>query len=85
MNAQRSPMAMFANALSRLLSQTVVDQTGVEGDFDISMTWNPDTAPDAEGPSIYTALQEQLGLRLESKKGPVEVIVIESVERPSEN
>jgi uncharacterized protein (TIGR03435 family) len=85
MSAQKAPMAMLANALSRHLSQSVVDQTGLQGDFDISMNWSPDAAPDAEGPSIYTALQEQLGLRLESKKGAMEVIVIERVERPSEN
>jgi uncharacterized protein (TIGR03435 family) len=68
-----------------LLQQTVVDETGVNGEFDFELTWSPDTSPDADGPSLFTALQEKLGLKLESKKGPVPVIVIERVERPSEN
>jgi uncharacterized protein (TIGR03435 family) len=80
-DAQRIPLALFANALSRNLSQTVVDQTGLSGNFDFKLQWDPGD----EGPSIYTALQEQLGLRLESKKGPVEIIVIESVSKPTEN
>ena len=85
MSAQRIPMSLFAQSLSRLMSQTIVDETGVAGAFDFQLEWAPDLTPDAEGPSIYTALQEKLGLRLESKKGPVEIIVIERVEKPSEN
>jgi uncharacterized protein (TIGR03435 family) len=85
--------------LSRLLGRTVVDKTGLTGKFDITMEWTPDESqlmqlpPDApkpppadpSGPSIFTALQEQLGLKLESQKGPVEIFVIERAEKPSEN
>ena len=85
MSAQRIPLSLFAQSLSRLMSQTVVDETATPGAFDFQLEWAPDLAPDAEGPSISTALQEKLGLRLESKKGPVEIIVIERVEKPSEN
>jgi uncharacterized protein (TIGR03435 family) len=45
----------------------------------------PENLPDATGPTIFTAIQEQLGLKLESTKGPVEIINIDSIERPSEN
>jgi uncharacterized protein (TIGR03435 family) len=59
--------------------------------FDISLEWTPDQdgprpqASDATGPSIFTALQEQFGLKLESQKGPVEIFVIDRAEKPSEN
>ena len=71
-----------------------------QGFFDVHMQWAPDpgeTGPfgpqpgvppppaDPVGPSIFTAIQEQLGLRLESSKGPVDVLVIDSIEKPSEN
>jgi bla regulator protein blaR1 len=78
-----------------------VDKTGLTGKYDFVLEWTPDPGADARaqgfgdgvtepapapgGPSIFTALQEQLGLRLESQKGPVENIVIDRVEKPSEN
>jgi len=85
LTARRTPLSRLVQGLSMLLQQTVVDETGVTGEFDFELAWSPDATPDAEGPSIFTALQEKLGLKLESKKGPVPVIVIERVERPSEN
>jgi uncharacterized protein (TIGR03435 family) len=84
-------MADVANMLSYPLGRTVVDKTGIEGKFRIHLTYAPDevaggaaASPDA-GPSIFTALQEQAGLKLESTKGPIEVLVIDHVEKPSEN
>ena len=78
------------------LGRIVIDKTGVEGSFDLVLQWTPDNhsaAPTnasnessaATGPSIFTALQEQLGLKLESTKGPVETLVIDHVEQPTEN
>jgi uncharacterized protein (TIGR03435 family) len=72
----------------------VVDKTGLSGRFAFNLTWTPEQMPtaspppgippiDPNGPSLFTALQEQLGLKLESAKGPVEVLVIDSVERPT--
>jgi uncharacterized protein (TIGR03435 family) len=55
------------------------------GNFDADLKWTPDDKPDDGGPSIFTAIQEQLGLRLESGKGPVDVLVIDRAEKPSEN
>lgn len=67
------------------VGRKVVDETGIKGKYDFNLEWasNPDI-PNA-GPDIFTALLEQLGLRLESKKGLVETLVVEHVERPSEN
>jgi uncharacterized protein (TIGR03435 family) len=82
----------LATLLSRFMRQTVIDQTGLKGDYDINLTWAPESfhlSVDAEppaGPSIYTAVQEQLGLRLESRKGPVQVLVVDHAEKvPVEN
>jgi len=72
----------------------VIDKTGLAGRFAFTLTWTPEqmpTAPpppgvppiDPNGPSFFTALQEQLGLKLVSAKGPVDVVVIDSVERPT--
>jgi uncharacterized protein (TIGR03435 family) len=85
MIATKATMAMLASRLERQLGRTVADRTGLTGEYDYRLTWAPDQAADATGPSIFTALEEQLGLRLDSAKGPVESIVIESAEKPSEN
>lgn len=67
----------------------VINQTGLTGLYDVTLDWTPnpvaDTNPDASGPSLFTALEEQLGLRLVEIKGPVEVVVIDHIEKPSEN
>lgn len=80
-------MSNLVRWLSGETGRTVVDKTGYSEKFDAAMKWTPDGSPpqaDA-GPSIFTALQEQLGLKLESAKGPVEILVIDHVERPSSN
>jgi uncharacterized protein (TIGR03435 family) len=79
--ARVTTMDHFAEVLSRMLDFPVVNQTGIDGVFDLKIEW---TTADT-GPSIFTALQEQLGLRLASRKTPVEVVVIDHVERPTEN
>lgn len=61
----------------------VFERTGLKGYFDIDLEWAPN--PTDDGPSLFTAVQEQLGLKLESAKGPLDVIVIEHAERPKEN
>ncbi len=63
----------------------VVDQTGLNGDFDFTLQWTPELAASAEGPSFFTAIREQLGLQLAPSKAPVEVIVIDHIEQPSAN
>ncbi len=80
-------VAQFVQALSDYLEIPVIDKTEFAGAFDVQLEWRPDnaTVADAAGPSIFTALQEQLGLKLESRKGPIEMLVIDRVERPGEN
>jgi len=78
----------FAELLAHQLRRPVVNRTGLKGNYDFTLQWTPDEAappPEASGPSIFTALQEQLGLKLESQKGPVDTVVIDHVEKPSEN
>jgi uncharacterized protein (TIGR03435 family) len=79
---------LLANEMSRRLSRNVIDQTGLNGEYDFDLRWVPDAAdgdsvPDA--PSIFTAVQEQLGLKLEPNKAPVDAIIIDHIEKPSPN
>ena len=78
-------MEQLANVLSGPVNRTVRDKTGLKGNFDLTLEWTPDDlSPNAApGASIYTALQEQLGLKLESTRGPVEVLVIDRAEHPT--
>jgi uncharacterized protein (TIGR03435 family) len=86
MTGEAAPMANLAVVLSRQLERPVVDNTGLQGNYDFMVEWTPDLAVgDSPGPSLFTALREQLGLRLEATKGPVEVIVVDGAEKPSEN
>jgi uncharacterized protein (TIGR03435 family) len=79
--------------LVRLLSdqagRTVVDKTGLKGSYDFKMSFVPDSGPgqlpESDGPSIFTAVQEQLRLKLDAQKGPVEVLVIDSAQKASAN
>jgi uncharacterized protein (TIGR03435 family) len=73
---------------TRAADRPMVDMTGLKGYFDITLDWTPENiqpVPTDIGPSVFTAMREQLGLRLESQKSPFEVIVIDHAERPSEN
>lgn len=83
------PMQMLANTLSRYLSRLVVDETGLKGAYDVTLEWASDASPGAatpgDGPTIFTAIQEQLGLALDSKKVPVQMFVIDRLERPEAN
>jgi len=63
----------------------VLDQTGLDGKFDYNLEWAPEASPDPVGDSILESIKDQLGLKLESKKGPVEILVIDHIEHPSPN
>jgi len=81
---KRLPMDVLTRFLSNQVARPVVDRTGLTGKYDFRLVYSPEMG-DTTGPSIFTALQEQLGLKLESAKGPVEVVVIDRAEKPSKN
>jgi uncharacterized protein (TIGR03435 family) len=98
--ARNATMADFAGVMqTAVLDRPVVDQTGLSGRFDFELKWTPDetqfaalgvrvpapTDDPAAPPDLFTAIQEQLGLKLQPTKAPVEVLVIDHVEKPSEN
>ena len=88
-NATTIDMAGAAMALSNIMGRAVIDKTVFAGTFDVHLEWTRDAVTSAEadisGMSIITALQEQLGLQLKADRGPVEVLVIDHVEKPSAN
>ncbi len=87
--ANQMPMSVLVTVLSRFERETVVDLTGLKGAFEFKLEWTPDDAaapPGASAPSLFTAVQQQLGLRLESRKGPLDVLVVDHAEKvPAEN
>ena len=100
MNGQNVSIAEFVRVLSNMVGRTVIDRTGIAQTFDLQFTFARDEAldarianpagapsalPDPSTATVFTALQEQLGLKLESAQGPVDVIVIDHIERPTPN
>jgi uncharacterized protein (TIGR03435 family) len=95
--ARNATMEQFASMLQRaVLDRPVLDKTELPGKYDFDLEWTPDDTQfggalppvrpeDVEKPDFFAALQQQLGLRMESGRGPVEVLIIDSVQRPSEN
>jgi len=85
-------MKGLAGWLRYSVGRVVLDKTGLPGRYDIALRWTPEdfsattmSAPDTGGPSIFSALQEQLGLKLQLGKFPMDVLVVDHMERPSEN
>ncbi|MGA8742193.1 MAG: TIGR03435 family protein [Terracidiphilus sp.] len=79
------PIASLAASLSNPAGRMVIDKTGLTGRYEINLAWSWNDEPGNSGPSLFTALQEQLGLKLEPAKAPIDVVVIDHIERPSEN
>jgi uncharacterized protein (TIGR03435 family) len=87
-------MSELAIRLTPLVNRFVLDRTGLEGAFDLDLEWTPDQIPSdtpaeampaRDGPSIFAALEEQLGLKLWGTRGQVEVLVIDHAEHPTKN
>ena len=93
MTVESVTLSRFASSLSRVLGAPVADQTGNQGSFTFTLTWAPDSSLPSpattnggnDSASIFTAVQEQLGLKLESRKIPLDVFVIDRAEKPSVN
>jgi uncharacterized protein (TIGR03435 family) len=97
--AVSTPIEVLVYPLSQFLGRTVVNKTGLTGTYNFNLQWTPDDAPpsvpggqvrsdnatDASPLSLFTAIQEQLGLKLEAEKGRIDVIVIDHIDRPSPN
>ena len=90
----------LADTLSNIVGRPVIDKTGLDGKYDWKLEWTPDRSqlppgmarpenpanpPDISGPSVFTALEEQLGLKLEGQKAPAPVIIVDKAEKPSAN
>jgi uncharacterized protein (TIGR03435 family) len=80
-----STMARLAEYLSGQAGRPVIDNTGLSGQYDFHVEWALDRPADTSGPSLFTALQEQLGLKLNATRGPIDIIVIDHAERASAN
>ncbi len=78
-------MELLAGYIGNRLSRIVLDKTGLNETYNVTLEWAPEPVPESSEPSLVTALREQLGLRLESQKSPAEVLVIDSLQKPSEN
>lgn len=93
--AENAPLENLTETLAWLLGKPVLDRTGLEGSFDYMLEWSPDllqlqsqeapAQPDGNAPSLGTALQRQIGLKLVSQKGPIDLIAVEKAERPTAN
>jgi uncharacterized protein (TIGR03435 family) len=96
----RVSIAALGDALSGFVGRPIVDRTGFRGTLNVELRWTPEgyavrpggdneaqrsAAPPEAGPSLFSAIQEQLGLKLVSTKGPIDALVIEAAEKPTEN
>jgi uncharacterized protein (TIGR03435 family) len=87
MRFTNNSMDDFADGLHYFVDKPVVNQTGLSGHFDFTLQWSTGMAPatGSDTPGMFTAIQEQLGLKLEATKEQVEVLVVDAMERPSQN
>jgi uncharacterized protein (TIGR03435 family) len=85
MTAISVTMTEFAYQLSRDLKRSAFDKTGIVGAFDFTLHYVPEQDA-SSGPSLFTAIKETMGLKLESAKGPVEILIVDHIEKaPTEN
>ena len=98
MRGRDIPLTALWRFVSQQAGRAIVDRSALTGNYDFDLTWTPDrfanlatpavvngNTIDPNGPSLFTALREQLGLELDPQRGPVDVLVIERIDRPTEN
>jgi uncharacterized protein (TIGR03435 family) len=81
-------LSLLTSVLSHQLRRTVLDKTGLRGKYDLALNWSTDdpaASSDSSAPVLFTALEEQMGLKLQPTKGAVETLVVDHVEMPKEN
>jgi uncharacterized protein (TIGR03435 family) len=76
-----NPLSMLLQVVVNNVVAPVSDETGLTGRYDIDMQWSKDVAPNDDRPSIYTALQDQLGLKLERRRVTTDVVIVDRLER----
>lgn len=79
------PISVLTQNFGNRLERIVTDKTGLTGNYDFAIEWDPQWSAESAGPSIFTVLKEKLGLRLETQKGQIETLVVDRAEKPSEN
>ena len=79
------PLSRLSESLGQPDGRVVIDKTGLTGNYEFTLRYTDKTAPTDDTPSLFTALQEQLGLRLVPDRAPLQVVVIDGIERPTEN
>ena len=85
MKVSKASMTDIAAALRRHAGRPVEDHTDVKGSFDFQIEWAPEETPDSVDPPLIVVLKEQLGLKLQSAKGAIEILVIDQIAHPSAN
>jgi uncharacterized protein (TIGR03435 family) len=85
MKAAKISMPGLAISLRRQLGRTVEDHTQLEGEFDFELVWDRDETGNSTAPSLFTALKDQLGLRLRAARGKIPTVVVDHIERPTGN
>ena len=88
-DATDAKLPILLSFLEETLETTIIDKTGLHGNYDLRLRWTPDNdaepSSDSVAPSLFTALQDQLGLKLRPSKGPVQTLVVDSIAQPSAN
>ena len=79
------PIQQFITLLQRSMDRPIIDKTGLTGYVDVKLQFTPDSAPTGDAPSIFTAIEEQLGLKLEPSREPIDILVIDSARKPTAN
>ena len=81
----RGTVARLVEILSRLTGRIVIDETGLRGEYDFTLTWAQEQNLESAGPSLFTALRKQAGLNLVSTRRLVNAVMIDHIDRPSPN